>query len=81
LLTKVIAPNDSLDGKIVSSVSIGREALNRNRIAFAVGFTDGSAGIYIATLKKPKANINQVSGEEANTDKDSEPEPNTNKGH
>jgi hypothetical protein len=63
-LTKVIAINDSLDGKIVNSLNSEREALNRNRIAFFVGFTDGSQAIYIATLKGPKTNTNQVSGEE-----------------
>lgn len=49
-LRKVIAVNDSLDGKIVSSVASGREALSGNQIAFLVRFTDGSEGIYIATL-------------------------------
>jgi hypothetical protein len=51
-LRKVIAPNDSLDGKIIGIVSIGPEALSGNRIAFTAGFTDGSGGIYIATLRK-----------------------------
>ncbi len=50
-LRKVIAPNNSLDGKTVSSVAINREALSGNRIAFFVAFTDGSKGIYTATLK------------------------------
>lgn len=51
-LKKVIAANDSLNAKIVSSVSIGREALSENQIAFFVEFTDGSRGIYVATLSK-----------------------------
>ncbi len=51
-LTKVIAANDSLNGKIVRSVSTGREALSQNRIAFFVEFTDGSRGIYVATLSQ-----------------------------
>jgi hypothetical protein len=80
-LKKVIARNDSLDGKIVSSVAIDREALSKNRIAFVAEFTDGSRGIYVGTLKGSKTNINQVSEAEANTDEDGEPEPNTNKGH
>jgi hypothetical protein len=80
-LKKVIARNDSLDGKIVSSVAIDREALSKNRIAFVAEFTNGSRGIYVGTLKGSKTNINQVSEAEANTDEDGEPEPNTNKGH
>jgi hypothetical protein len=50
-LRKVIAINDSLDGKIVSSLTSERQALSGNRISFTAGFTDGSGGIYIATLK------------------------------
>ncbi len=49
-LTKVIATNDSLDGKTVSSLSYVRQGLSGNKIAFRAGFDDGSQGIYIANL-------------------------------
>ena len=56
-LVKVIAKNDSLDGKIINAVILGSEALSGERIAFSAVFTDGSQGIYVASLKsknKPK---------------------------
>jgi hypothetical protein len=57
-LTKVIATGDSLDGKTVSSsvpqfdqgLLLGSKSFSGNQIAFSVGFTDGSQGIYIATV-------------------------------
>ena len=63
-LTKVIATGDSLDGKTVSSsvpqfdqgLLLGPQSLNGNQIAFSVGFTDGSQGIYLA-------NVNSGNGE------------------
>lgn len=48
-LVKILASNDSLDGKIISSLSTGREALSGNQIAFKALFIDGTQGIYVAT--------------------------------
>lgn len=55
-LTKVAARGDVLDNKIVSSVgnlgfsSGGGASISGEQIAFIARFTDGSKGIYIATL-------------------------------
>ena len=51
--TKVIAEGDELDGKIVESlpIFINNDGLSGNRIAFFVGFKDGSKAIYVATVK------------------------------
>ena len=47
-LTKIIGVNDSLDGKIVSSLSFGHGSLSGNNIAFTASF-GGSEGIFVAT--------------------------------
>ena len=47
-LTKVIGVNDSLDGRIVSSLSFGHGSLSGNSIAFTASF-GGSEGIFVAT--------------------------------
>lgn len=54
-LSKVIDINDTLDGKTFSpfsftSATLGREGLSGNQLAFLAEFTDGSQGVYIATL-------------------------------
>ncbi len=50
LLVKVLAAGDSLDGKVVSFVEQSRESFDGNQLAMVVGFTDGSAGVYVASL-------------------------------
>ncbi|MCP4249060.1 MAG: hypothetical protein GY778_18605, partial [bacterium] len=52
-LTEIIAVDDVLDGKTVSSVSVGLECLEGNQIAFSVTFTDGSRGVFVATYPGP----------------------------
>ncbi|MBW4509492.1 MAG: PEP-CTERM sorting domain-containing protein [Scytonematopsis contorta HA4267-MV1] len=55
-LTKVIDLKDLLDGKSLSSLSVERESLSGNAIAFLANFTNGSRGIFRADLaKKPLA--------------------------
>lgn len=54
-LSKVIDINDTLDGKNLrpfpfGSAALGREALSGNQLAFLAQFTDGSQGVYVATL-------------------------------
>lgn len=49
---KVIARGDSLDGKVVDSVNVGRESIDdtgNQQFAFWVKFTDQSEGIFVAT--------------------------------
>lgn len=48
-LTRVIAINDVLDGKVISAF-VGELSLSREQIAFITNFTDSSKGIYVATL-------------------------------
>jgi hypothetical protein len=52
-LHKVIDLGDSLDGKTLSSLELGSEGLSGLSIAFHALFTDGSEGIYIATIPEP----------------------------
>ncbi len=60
-LDKVLARNDAFDGKVVSSAVPSREALSElGEIAMRVSFTDGSAGIYIATLGAGLSSLNPV---------------------
>ena len=47
-LTKVIDLSDSLDGKTLTHLFLGYEAVSGNQIAFAAQFADGSRGIYVA---------------------------------
>jgi len=51
-LTKVIDLNDSLDGKTLTHLFLGYEAVSGNQIVFAVQFADGSRGIYVAQVKQ-----------------------------
>lgn len=49
-LTKVLSPNDILDGKTVRFAELGRNGLSENSLAFLAYFSDGSEGIYRADL-------------------------------
>ena len=51
ILTKLIAVGDTLDGKIVSDLKLGRFALDGNTLSFTADFDDGSEGIYTADVK------------------------------
>jgi hypothetical protein len=50
-LTKVIDLNDILDGKQLSSLEIGPDALRGSSLAFDAQFTDGTSGIFLAQLQ------------------------------
>jgi len=47
-LHELIASGDTLDGKTVSSLGLGREGLSGNQAVFWASFTDGSEGIFLA---------------------------------
>ncbi len=49
-IVKVIEVLDSLDGKRVSSLRVAPEGLDGDQLGFRAYFTDGSEGIYLATL-------------------------------
>lgn len=49
-LLKVVDLNSRLDGKRISSLSLGRDAINAGSLTFTAIFTDGSRGIYRADL-------------------------------
>jgi hypothetical protein len=49
-LESVLRDDDVLDGKVVRRAYIGAEGLDGDQIAMSVVFTDGTEGIYVATL-------------------------------
>ncbi len=48
-LAKVIDTTDSLDGKTIQTLEIGREGLSEGQIVFRAIFSDLSSGIYLTT--------------------------------
>ncbi len=50
ILSKLIAVGDTLGGKTVADLRLGRFALDGNTLSFAARFTDGSEGIYAADV-------------------------------
>ncbi|MFM9994270.1 MAG: hypothetical protein ACKVU4_00555 [Phycisphaerales bacterium] len=52
-LGKVLANGDMLDGRIVEDAFIGGQTLDGASIAISVVFTNGSRGIYMATIPAP----------------------------
>ncbi len=69
-LTKVVAAGDELDGRVVRSATIGRQAVNQRRVAFLASFDDGSQGVFVATVPeeieveidiKPGSDTNPIS--------------------
>ncbi len=53
MLFEVIAAGDTLDGKTVEVIGSGEESLSGDQVAFFAGFTDGTEGIFIATIPEP----------------------------
>ena len=53
MLFEVIAAGDTLDGKTVEAVLSGEESLSGDQVAFFAGFTDGTEGVFIATIPEP----------------------------
>ena len=56
-LTKVIDLSDSLDGKTLTHLFLGYEAVSGNQIAFAAQFADGSRGIYVAQVVQEPSTV------------------------
>ncbi len=55
VLDNVVASGDLLDGRIVADAAMGAQAIDGNSMAIWVSFTDGSQGIYMATIPAPGA--------------------------
>jgi GT2 family glycosyltransferase len=53
-LTKVIAAGDALDGRSVGDLRFGTDSFDAGRLAFVANFTDGTSGIYVATVGVPE---------------------------
>lgn len=52
-LIKVVEVNDELDGKTVISLTTGTESLDGDELVFRAVFSDGSKGIFVATIPEP----------------------------
>ena len=50
VLTKVIAVGDTLAGKVVTELRLGRFGLDGNSLAFGATFADGSEGVFVAQV-------------------------------
>lgn len=46
----VLDKSEQLEGKTIASIQMGFTSVYKNRMAFTATFTDGSAGVYLATL-------------------------------
>lgn len=51
--TEIIRPGDALDGKILGGFAFASEGFSGDQVAFLATFTDGTHGIYIATIPEP----------------------------
>jgi hypothetical protein len=51
ILTKLVAVGDTLDGKTITDLKLGRFALDGNTLSFTADFDDGSEAIYTADVK------------------------------
>jgi hypothetical protein len=52
-LAKIIDLGDTLDGKTIAELEISREALSGNQLVFWARFTNGSEGVFVATIPEP----------------------------
>jgi hypothetical protein len=52
-LMRVIGAGDELDGKTLTNLQIGLDAISGNTIGFLASFDDGSAGIFSAMIPEP----------------------------
>jgi hypothetical protein len=54
---RLVGPGDTVDGRIVESYtradSVGRHSLSGNQAIVSLKFTDGSSGLYLATIPEP----------------------------
>jgi hypothetical protein len=56
-LTKVVAAGDMLDGRVISSLSLGPHGLDGSVIAFEAFFNNGSSGVYATVLPVPEPSL------------------------
>jgi hypothetical protein len=54
-LKKVIAVGDTLHGKTITTLRLGSNGLDGNRLGFAATFADGSEGVFITSIEQPFA--------------------------
>jgi hypothetical protein len=54
-LRRIIGTGDTLGDQLVYSIVISPDALSGNQIAFWARFTDGTTGVYVATVPEPAA--------------------------
>jgi hypothetical protein len=53
-LTEIVSAGDTLDGKTVSSLSFsGDRPLSGDQLVFTANFTDGSMGLFLASVPEP----------------------------
>jgi len=54
-LTTIATPGESIDGKILEQArgQLSRNYLSGNQVALTLKFTDGSSGLYVATIPEP----------------------------
>ena len=56
-LCRVIDTNDTLEGKDVTQVFMGRDSYSVGMLAFRAVFSDGSQGIYLATAQRSSPTV------------------------
>ena len=52
-MTKAFGAGDVVDGRTLSSIIMGTEGLSDNQVAFYATFTNGTKGIFVATVPEP----------------------------
>jgi hypothetical protein len=53
VLSKIIETGDTLDGRVVSSLNLSDNSFANSSVAFEASFTDGSSGVFLATIPEP----------------------------
>lgn len=61
-ISQIVAPGGVLDGKTISDVALGDDALNGDKLVFEANFVDGSSGIYLTTVPEPACGILLMGG-------------------
>lgn len=55
IVSKLIARGETLDGKTVADLTLAADNMEDILISFRATFTDGSSGIYLATIPEPSS--------------------------
>ena len=50
---RIFEVGDELDGRIIANARFTSEAFDGSRFAFRANFSDGTSGIYLATIPEP----------------------------